>query len=384
RIGAQGKVNGDENATSRHLRQASVTAGTGASRVSAVLDGLKNGPQRPPLGEVTTTAVNHKDALKAAAKEALKDGVEHGVKRARSSSQAATLGAQRVPVGPGRTETTVNPPRASITRVQKPSVFKRISRQETAVPVVIPTHAVEEEQENEMDAEREDEELVADPELSIVNENEVEEMVGIQETEILEDVQPETLEPKSPRMWPDVDTERALKHYREIAEVQQTYQDEVDVFDTTMVSEYSDEIFNYMAELEEDIMPNPDYMTGQNEVTWAMRQTLVDWLLQVHLRWHMLPDTLWIAINIVDRFLTRRVVSLVKLQLVSVTAMFIAAKYEEILAPSVDELVFMTENGYTREEILKGERIVLQTLDFKVSQYCSPYSWMRKISKADD
>ena len=98
----------------------------------------------------------------------------------------------------------------------------------------------------------------------------------------------------------------------------------------------------------------------------------------------MLPETLWIAINIVDRFLTRRVVSLVKLQLVGVTAMFIAAKYEEILAPSVDEFVFMTENGYTKEEILKGERIVLQTLDFKVSQYCSPYSWMRKISKADD
>jgi hypothetical protein len=131
-------------------------------------------------------------------------------------------------------------------------------------------------------------------------------------------------------------------------------------------------------------MPNPDYMDGQNEVTWAMRQTLVDWLLQVHLRWHMLPETLWIAINIVDRFLTRRVVSLVKLQLVGVTAMFIAAKYEEILAPSVDEFVFMTESGYTKEEILKGERIVLQTLDFKVSQYCSPYSWMRKISKADD
>ncbi|KAF9236594.1 cyclin-like protein, partial [Melanogaster broomeanus] len=237
----------------------------------------------------------------------------------------------------------------------------------------------------EMDVEREDEELVADPELSIVNENEVEEMVGIQETEILEeDVQPETREPKSPHMWPDVDTERALKHYREIAEVQQTYQDEVDVFDTTMVSEYSDEIFNYMAELEEDIMPNPDYMTGQNEVMWAMRQTLVDWLLQVHLRWHMLPEALWIAINIIDHFLTRRVVSLVKLQLVGVTAMFIAAKYEEILAPSVDEFIFMTENGYTKEEILKGECIVLQTPDFKVSQYCSPYSWMRKITKADD
>jgi G2/mitotic-specific cyclin 2 len=44
----------------------------------------------------------------------------------------------------------------------------------------------------------------------------------------------------------------------------------------------------------------------------------------------------------------------------------------------------MTENGYSREEVLKGERIVLQTLDFRVSEYCSPYSWMRKISAADD
>ena len=131
-------------------------------------------------------------------------------------------------------------------------------------------------------------------------------------------------------------------------------------------------------------MPNANYMDGQNEITWGMRQTLVDWLLQVHLRYHMLPETLWIAVNVVDRFLTKRVVSLLKLQLVGVTAMFIAAKYEEILAPSVDEFVFMTENGYTKEEILKGERIMLQTLDFRVSHYCSPYSWMRKISKADD
>ncbi|PSR79056.1 hypothetical protein PHLCEN_2v7243 [Hermanssonia centrifuga] len=125
-------------------------------------------------------------------------------------------------------------------------------------------------------------------------------------------------------------------------------------------------------------------MDCQHEINWSMRQTLVDWMAQVHLRYHLLPETLWIAVNIVDRFLSKRVVSLVKLQLVGVTAMFIAAKYEEILAPSVEEFVFMTEKGYTREEILKGERIVLQTLEFKVSHYCSPYSWMRKISRADD
>ena len=44
----------------------------------------------------------------------------------------------------------------------------------------------------------------------------------------------------------------------------------------------------------------------------------------------------------------------------------------------------MTENGYSRDEILKGERIILQTLDFRISPYCNPYTWVRRISKADD
>ncbi|CDS01193.1 hypothetical protein [Sporisorium scitamineum] len=160
--------------------------------------------------------------------------------------------------------------------------------------------------------------------------------------------------------------------------------DPEEVRDTSMVAEYSNEIFSYMARCERETMANPNYMDFQSEIHWHMRATLVDWLLQVHMRYHMLPETLWIAINVVDRFLSVRVVSLAKLQLVGVTAMFIAAKYEEILAPSVKEFVYMTEGGYSQEEILKGERIILSTLDFNISSYCSPYSWVRKISKADD
>ncbi|KAH7928086.1 hypothetical protein BV22DRAFT_985249, partial [Leucogyrophana mollusca] len=75
RIGAQrAKVNGDENATSKHLRQASGIVSAGASRASVVLNGLKNGTQRSALGEVTTTAVNRKDlGGKGVAKDGSKD-----------------------------------------------------------------------------------------------------------------------------------------------------------------------------------------------------------------------------------------------------------------------------------------------------------------------
>ncbi|BGP51841.1 B-type cyclin [Rhodotorula kratochvilovae] len=180
------------------------------------------------------------------------------------------------------------------------------------------------------------------------------------------------------------DPDEAEESERVIEILRREFKEEVDWWDISMVAEYSDEIFKYMSELEDASMPNPRYMDHQTEIEWSMRTTLIDWLLQVHLRYHMLPETLWIAINIIDRFLSNRVVSLIKFQLVGVTAMFVAAKYEEIMAPSVEEFVFMTEGGYSREEILKGERIILQSLEFNISSYCTPYSWVRRISKADD
>ncbi|GAA6037487.1 hypothetical protein JCM8097_008212 [Rhodosporidiobolus ruineniae] len=180
------------------------------------------------------------------------------------------------------------------------------------------------------------------------------------------------------------DDDEAEESERLLEEVKREFHEQVDWWDISMVAEYSDEIFQYMSELEEQSMPNPRYMDHQTEIEWSMRTTLIDWLLQVHMRYHMLPETLWIAVNIIDRFLSNRVVSLVKFQLVGVTAMFVAAKYEEIMAPSVEEFVYMTEGGYSRDEILRGERIILQSLEFNVSSYCSPYSWVRRISKADD
>ena len=61
-----------------------------------------------------------------------------------------------------------------------------------------------------------------------------------------------------------------------------------------------------------------------------MRGILTDWLVQVHVRFRLMPETLFLCINIIDRFLSVRVVSLAKLQLVGITCLFITAKVEEI------------------------------------------------------
>ncbi|KAH6586620.1 hypothetical protein BASA50_009359 [Batrachochytrium salamandrivorans] len=158
--------------------------------------------------------------------------------------------------------------------------------------------------------------------------------------------------------------------------------DAIDGDDPTMLSEYVEEIFEYMHTLENQTMANPNYMEQQSELQWKMRSILVDWLVEVHNKFRLLAETLFLAVNIIDRFLSLRVVSLVKLQLVGVTAMFIAAKYEEVVAPSIQNFLYMADGGYTDDEILRAERYVLQVLDFAL-QYPTPMSFLRRCSKAD-
>ncbi|BGO94898.1 G2/mitotic-specific cyclin [Rhodotorula toruloides] len=152
--------------------------------------------------------------------------------------------------------------------------------------------------------------------------------------------------------------------------------------DPLMVSTYVVEIYEYLRELELTTMPDPDYISNQSEVTWKMRGILVDWLVEIHTKFRLLPETIFLAVNILDRFLSVRVVSLVKFQLVGVTALFIAAKYEEVVCPSVQNFLFMTDGGFTDEELLKAERYILGIIDFNLS-YPNPLNFLRRISKAE-
>ena len=159
--------------------------------------------------------------------------------------------------------------------------------------------------------------------------------------------------------------------------------DKEDIDDPLMVSEYVVEIFEYLKELEIATMANPEYMENQSELEWKMRGILVDWLLEVHTRFRLLPETLFLAVNIIDRFLSAKIVQLDRLQLVGVTAMFIASKYEEVLSPHVQNFRHVADDGFTEEEILSAERFVLSALNYDLS-YPNPMNFLRRISKADN
>ncbi|TFY79540.1 hypothetical protein EWM64_g4472 [Hericium alpestre] len=159
--------------------------------------------------------------------------------------------------------------------------------------------------------------------------------------------------------------------------------DREDVDDPLMVSEYVVEIFEYLKIVEQKTLPNPNYMDNQKDLAWKMRGILTDWLIQVHMRFRLLPETLFLAVNIIDRFLSARVVSLAKLQLVGITCMFVAAKVEEIVAPSASNFLYCADSSYTEAEILQAEKYILKTLEWNMN-YPNPIHFLRRVSKADE
>lgn len=124
-------------------------------------------------------------------------------------------------------------------------------------------------------------------------------------------------------------------------------------------------------------------MDIQTEMQWSMRSILMEWVVQVHARFNLLPETLFLAVNCIDRFLSVKPVSIAKLQLVGATALLVAAKYEEVSHPSLEEMQFMVSGGYDALEIRKAERFMLSMLKFDLG-WPGPMSFLRRISKADD
>ncbi|RVW49677.1 Cyclin-A3-4 [Vitis vinifera] len=104
-------------------------------------------------------------------------------------------------------------------------------------------------------------------------------------------------------------------------------------------------------EMEEKRRARPDYMEKvQNDVTPNMREILVDWLVEVAEEYKLVSDTLFLCISYIDRFLSSHALRRDKLQLLGVSCMLIASKFEEISPPHAEDFCYITDNHYTAEE----------------------------------
>jgi cyclin A len=131
--------------------------------------------------------------------------------------------------------------------------------------------------------------------------------------------------------------------------------------------EYKDDILKYMRQLELENRPKVNYMKKQLDITSSMRSILVDWLVEVCDEYKLNVETLYLAVNYTDRFLSQMSVLRGKLQLVGTASMYIASKYEEITPPDVAEFVYITDDTYTKKQVLRMEHLMLKVLDFRMS-----------------
>jgi len=142
-------------------------------------------------------------------------------------------------------------------------------------------------------------------------------------------------------------------------------------------------VYAYLYRLETTQLVSPGCLSRHKELRPTMRCILIDWLVAVQQRFKLLQETLFISVAYLDRFLsdTQYEVTRSKLQLVGVACMLLACKYEEMYLPSVADFVYMCDNAYLRDEILRMERMVLCALKFELGRpICSHF--LRRYSKA--
>ncbi|KAJ7553456.1 hypothetical protein O6H91_06G098800 [Diphasiastrum complanatum] len=138
--------------------------------------------------------------------------------------------------------------------------------------------------------------------------------------------------------------------------------------DPQMCSFYAPDIYQHLRIAELKRRPVPNFMEAMHhEINASMRGILVDWLVEVAEEYKLVPDTLYLTVSYIDRFLSVNLVNRQRLQLLGVACMLIAAKYEEICAPQVEEFCYITDNTYCREEVLDMERRVLSHLHFELT-----------------
>ncbi|PWA56303.1 Cyclin A/B/D/E [Artemisia annua] len=142
-----------------------------------------------------------------------------------------------------------------------------------------------------------------------------------------------------------------------------------ELVDPQMCETYVEDICDYLRNMEMEVKRRPlaDYIEKvQKDVTVNMRGVLIDWLVEVSEEYSLLPESLYLTISYIDRYLSLNLLNRQRLQLLGVSSMLIASKYEEITPPHTEDFCDITDNTYTKQEVVKMEAEVLKTLKFEM------------------
>lgn len=151
--------------------------------------------------------------------------------------------------------------------------------------------------------------------------------------------------------------------------------------DVFQVSHYAHEIFQYQKD-REPTFAVPDYMTRQPHISKWMRALLVDWMVEIQESFELNHETLYLAVKIVDIYLSRMEIQKDSLQLLGAAALFIAAKYDERVPPTVDDFHYICDGAYQRREMILMEMTVFKTIGYDLGIPLS-YRFLRRYARVN-
>lgn len=149
--------------------------------------------------------------------------------------------------------------------------------------------------------------------------------------------------------------------------------------DCLQLSEYALDVFDYMKSKECEF-PVADYMSNQPVISKWMRSLLVDWMVEIQESFELNHETLYLAVKLVDLYLSKRQLSKEALQLLGAASLFIACKFDERIPPFIDDILYICDGAYTRKELIEMERSVFRTVNFNLGVPLS-YRFLRRYAR---
>ena len=133
-------------------------------------------------------------------------------------------------------------------------------------------------------------------------------------------------------------------------------------------NEYLDEIYINLLLDEKKFKNkiNPEYFSFQKSINYKMRSILIDWIIEIHFYFKFLKKTLFQTVHIIDAYLSKKNIDKKFLQLLGVASLLISCKENEIIYPSLNKLIQLTDNAFTISELKNMEIKIMKTLNFDI------------------
>jgi len=143
---------------------------------------------------------------------------------------------------------------------------------------------------------------------------------------------------------------------------------------------YTEEALRYLLNFQKEMKIDRDYMRNQPDLKHFMRAVLIDWMIQACGKFKLADDTLYYAVHYIDRYLSFKKINRMSLQLVGISALHLASKFEEVTVPRMVDLCYITEDSYTPEDLVKTEKQMLKEFDYDLG-YPTSVQFVRYLVK---